>query len=494
MTLIARCDDCSYERKVARRLAGRRFRCPSCRQGALEVPGAESAPVLECAGCGALIPGDEGAGKRVCPACEAEQDFSASAVEPIAVTSKTLAKAADKGLAREARKAAAKAEPAPSRLPSLLMGLALGVVLALGLASGLRWNFDPVARKRLAAFEKAAGDGTPAGGVSGGAGAGDSGGESAGDPAGDSAGAKGGKPGTDAGSATGGEDGGEDGGESGGSATGKTGGSGSDPTGGDTGGETDGPRREKKVIEREFVRTATGSYPIAVASELNMEGKIFTVKEVVDGDTMHLQELPNHAKVRLLGVDTPETKHATKGLQFWGKEASAFTKKTLNGQQVVAHIDMEHLYGVFGRPLVYLELVDGRDFNGMLIRQGYARVTREYPFDRMEAYKKLEEKAKAEKLGMWNAEKRAEWDAARAAEREAEKRRKEAARQAELARREQRVKEAEAKGGRYIHAPRSKVLHEPWCPRRPSKAVDHTDDLEGALKSGYRKHTCFEDD
>jgi len=48
------------------------------------------------------------------------------------------------------------------------------------------------------------------------------------------------------------------------------------------------------------------------------------VKRVIDGDTI---QLSNGERVRLIGVDTPETKHPKKPVEYFGKEASAFTKK-----------------------------------------------------------------------------------------------------------------------------------------------------------------------
>ncbi|MDF1667543.1 MAG: thermonuclease family protein, partial [Planctomycetota bacterium] len=219
--------------------------------------------------------------------------------------------------------------------------------------------------------------------------------------------------------------------------------------------------------------------------------KVFTVMKVIDGDTMHITELPNSAKVRLLGVDTPETKHATKGIQFWGKEASAFTKSLLNGKKVVLHIDEKHQYGVFGRPLVYIEMLDGRDFNALLISEGFARCTREYPFDRMAEYTKLEDVAKAKKKGMWNSGKRAEFDKIKAQAKAAATAAKQAAEARERGRKEQLVKEAIAKGGRYIRGKSSKSVHEPWCKRLPSKNVLHFADVNKALANGCRKHSCF---
>jgi len=45
---------------------------------------------------------------------------------------------------------------------------------------------------------------------------------------------------------------------------------------------------------------------------------------VVDGDTLVVE---NKERVRLIGVDTPETKHPNKPVEYYGKEATAFTKR-----------------------------------------------------------------------------------------------------------------------------------------------------------------------
>jgi endonuclease YncB( thermonuclease family) len=239
------------------------------------------------------------------------------------------------------------------------------------------------------------------------------------------------------------------------------------------------------------VKTPTGEHAIAQPEHFLMHDKVFTVMKVIDGDTMHITELPNNAKVRLLGVDTPETKHATKGIQFWGKEASAFTKDLLNGQKVIIQIDIKHQYGVFGRPLVFLEMIDGRDFNALLISEGYARCTREYPFNRMKEYTQLEDTAKAEKKGMWNDAARKVFDQAKARAKAAAKAAERLAQQKEVARREKLVAQAIGKGGRYVRSSKSRTVHEPWCTRKPKKSVLYFPDLQRALNEGCKKHSCF---
>ena len=59
------------------------------------------------------------------------------------------------------------------------------------------------------------------------------------------------------------------------------------------------------------------------------------VERVIDGDTIQVRFENKRYTVRLIGVDTPETKHPTKPVQYFGREASAFTKAALEGKTVL---------------------------------------------------------------------------------------------------------------------------------------------------------------
>ncbi len=94
-----------------------------------------------------------------------------------------------------------------------------------------------------------------------------------------------------------------------------------------------------------------------------------TVSRVVDGDTF---ETIAGDKVRLIGVNTPETVKPNSPVEAYGKEASAFTKQALTGKTVYMFQDIENK-DKYGRLLRYV-FIDGDQqmFNERLVRQGYA--------------------------------------------------------------------------------------------------------------------------
>src|SRR4051812_17156337 len=60
----------------------------------------------------------------------------------------------------------------------------------------------------------------------------------------------------------------------------------------------------------------------------------YPVVRVIDGDTIIIKKDGKDTRVRLIGVDTPETVDPRKPVQAFGKEASDFTKKLLDSESV----------------------------------------------------------------------------------------------------------------------------------------------------------------
>ena len=146
------------------------------------------------------------------------------------------------------------------------------------------------------------------------------------------------------------------------------------------------------------VRTDHGEGRTVRAQRREARTETARVTRVVDGDTLRLDD---GVKVRLLGVDTPETKHPGKPRQWYGKEASAFTKKLLTGRRVLLQTEGKQMKDRYGRMLAYVSLSDGTDVNAELVRQGYAQVYRKKRCGRQDELLALEREAKKAKRGMW---------------------------------------------------------------------------------------------
>jgi len=122
-----------------------------------------------------------------------------------------------------------------------------------------------------------------------------------------------------------------------------------------------------------------------------------TCVRVVDGDTIVLdgQEI-----IRLIGVDTPETKDPRKPVEAFGQEAYEFTKSLVEGKKVRLEFDQERI-DKYGRTLAYIYLDDGTFVNAQIILQGYGHAYIEFPFKYMENFRSYERMARERGLGLW---------------------------------------------------------------------------------------------
>jgi len=127
----------------------------------------------------------------------------------------------------------------------------------------------------------------------------------------------------------------------------------------------------------------------------------YDVQRVVDGDTLLLTD---RSRVRLMGVDTPETVKPDHPIEKWGPEASAFTKKFVAGGRVRLQFDKER-EDQYGRVLAYV-FVGDKMLNEELLRQGLARFTPQYRFSQSmkNRFRKAQEEARIHRRGLWSGE------------------------------------------------------------------------------------------
>lgn len=103
----------------------------------------------------------------------------------------------------------------------------------------------------------------------------------------------------------------------------------------------------------------------------------YRVVRVVDGDTFVVDYNGKEEKVRLIGIDTPESVHPDADRNSAaGVTASEYTKSLLNGKSVELEFDVQQR-DKYGRLLAYA-YVDGYMLNKKLLQDGYA-VVATYP-------------------------------------------------------------------------------------------------------------------
>ncbi|HZD72361.1 MAG TPA: thermonuclease family protein [Actinomycetota bacterium] len=125
------------------------------------------------------------------------------------------------------------------------------------------------------------------------------------------------------------------------------------------------------------------------------------VERVVDGDTFIAGIAGRHERIRLIGVDTPETVDPDRPVQPYGKEASSFAKHMLSGRTVRLVGDVEPR-DRYGRLLAYVWLPDGTFWNALLAAEGYAQLIT-IPPDVTYAglFQRLVDEARSADRGLW---------------------------------------------------------------------------------------------
>lgn len=133
-----------------------------------------------------------------------------------------------------------------------------------------------------------------------------------------------------------------------------------------------------------------------------LDKNTFVVTRVVDGDTIVVTVPGKTEKVRLIGVDTPETVDPRKPVQCFGKEASDFTKSLLTNKSVRLESDSsQNDRDKYGRLLRYVFLGD-TNINEKIIVEGYGHeYTYRTPYKYQTEFKNAERLAREAKRGLW---------------------------------------------------------------------------------------------
>lgn len=132
----------------------------------------------------------------------------------------------------------------------------------------------------------------------------------------------------------------------------------------------------------------------------------------VDGDTFKVTKSGETYTVRMLAVDTPESVHPTKGVEYYGKEASEYTcNKVTNAKKIELEYDPNSdKQDKYERLLAWV-YVDDSLLQADLIENGYAKIA--YLYDDYKYTNTLEKKqelASTKEIGVWNETEKKEYN------------------------------------------------------------------------------------
>ena len=146
---------------------------------------------------------------------------------------------------------------------------------------------------------------------------------------------------------------------------------------------------------------------VSAAQSAELAGRVLWV---YDGDTLKVE---NVGKVRLIGIDTPESKASSRDrfytkkfsisrekLRKIAKQAKYYNIHNVKSQRVSLELDHTHR-DKYDRLLAYVYLPDGRMLNRVLLQKGLATVFRRYDFQYKKDFLEAEIKARNGKLGLW---------------------------------------------------------------------------------------------
>jgi micrococcal nuclease len=125
---------------------------------------------------------------------------------------------------------------------------------------------------------------------------------------------------------------------------------------------------------------------------------------VIDGDTIDITIAGSEERVRLIGIDTPETKKPNTPVQCFGPEASEFTHSLLpEGTPLHLERDAE-ARDPYGRLLAYVYRVeDGLFVNMEIMLRGYARPLSIPPnINHADEFVAAARDAREANAGLWN--------------------------------------------------------------------------------------------
>ncbi len=165
-------------------------------------------------------------------------------------------------------------------------------------------------------------------------------------------------------------------------------------------------RHKKKIIKIIFSILLTGLMALFYYANNPVTEPVapgyYRIVEFTDGDTLTVDMNGVEERIRLIGVDTPETKKPNSPVQCYGPEASNFTKDRLKDRQVRLEADpVGNNRDKYDRLLRYAYASDGTLINQALIAQGYGFAYLSFSFSKSADFALSQSEAQDNQSGLW---------------------------------------------------------------------------------------------
>ncbi len=166
-----------------------------------------------------------------------------------------------------------------------------------------------------------------------------------------------------------------------------------------------------------YINTVDGVVGQAI-NDKKLRTDFYKVLRVVDGDTIEIEyqnDIKNidgqiesnieKKKVRLIGINSPESVDPRRPVQCFGKEASAYLKSLIEGEIVqLQYDDTQDKVDKYGRILAYIYMEDGQMVNKKMIAEGYAyEYTYDKPYKYRDSFKAAQVLAEKGSRGLWSS-------------------------------------------------------------------------------------------
>ncbi|MGH1342524.1 MAG: thermonuclease family protein [Nannocystales bacterium] len=159
------------------------------------------------------------------------------------------------------------------------------------------------------------------------------------------------------------------------------------------------PVETKPPVSRRELPSVEPTKSTATPIEPAMDARLV---RVTDGDTIVVTVDGKQERVRLIGIDTPETKHSPRGAEPLADEATAALRTLLRRHplRLRLRLDAEER-DRYGRLLAYV-YANGVFVNEAMVRDGWARALRIPPNVRhAKTFDRLADEARRRRLGIW---------------------------------------------------------------------------------------------